>query len=424
MRIAIYVPSWPAKSAANGIVTYGAQMVPALRRRGHDVFVITPYRSSNEKDDSTIDLSSYHRDWSFLERLTSRIVPNGVGFYKATQALASAVRDLVDRYDIELVEIEESFGWSYAISRLHLVPVVVRLHGPWFMTGRFRNAVPTSADINREKYEKRGIESADAVSAPSNYVLQSVKKQFGSSRIEGVVYSNPIEAVRPEQKWKLDDCDRNTLLFVGRFDELKGADLIIKAFAELAGLYPKLNLTFVGPNNGVRGPDGKSLLFEGYTRTFLSEDVLSRVKYKGKITHSDVATLRATHFVTLCASRTEMLPYSVLEAMSFGCPVVASAVGGIPEMIQSGQNGLLFPSQDVPGLVNACRELLEHPSLAARLGEQAWRDCRERYRPDDLAEQAVGMYRQTIERFNYDRGKIARPRAHRSAVNSTRSQAP
>jgi glycosyltransferase involved in cell wall biosynthesis len=85
--------------------------------------------------------------------------------------------------------------------------------------------------------------------------------------------------------------------------------------------------------------------------------------------------------------------------MAYGCPVVATSVGGIPELIHNSQNGLLVPPQDVGALASACRLLLDNPELASRLGKQAWQDCRQRYAPETLALDTVEAYKQARDKF-------------------------
>ena len=77
----------------------------------------------------------------------------------------AAIKDFIDKHGVELLEIEESFGFGYAVSRLNLIPVCVRLHGPWFLTKRYE-------DGRREQLEMRGIETAQVVTSPSPKILE------------------------------------------------------------------------------------------------------------------------------------------------------------------------------------------------------------------------------------------------------------
>ena len=108
--------------------------------------------------------------------------------------------------------------------------------------------------------------------------------------------------------------------------------------------------------------------------------------------------LRYEHFFTIVASQFEILPYAVLEAMSLGCAVIASAVGGIPELITHERNGLLFESQDVAQLVSACRRLLDNPALASSLGSQARKDCIASFNPRQVALRTISAYEVAIEK--------------------------
>ena len=107
--------------------------------------------------------------------------------------------------------------------------------------------------------------------------------------------------------------------------------------------------------------------------------------------------LRTEHFLTIIASQFEILPYAVIEAMSLGCPIVASRVGGIPELIEDQRNGILFQSQDAGELISACRRLLDDHTLASSLGAEARKDCLEFFNARLIATQTVSAYQAAIE---------------------------
>ena len=213
--------------------------------------------------------------------------------------------------------------------------------------------------------------------------------------------SFPIHLKRDPEAgcWSLQTCDSEKLLFVGRFDKLKGADVILDAFARLAETRPGLSLTFIGPDYGMEQPDGTRLLFDQFVRKKLPSFCWARVKFCGSLSHSDVMAIRSKHFLTIIASQYEVFPYSVLEAMSVGCPIVATAVGGIPEMIQNEINGLLVSSHDANALANACEMLLDNHELAARFGRRAWQDCRDFYSPELNARKTAIAYQKVIHEY-------------------------
>jgi glycosyltransferase involved in cell wall biosynthesis len=263
MKIALLVPSWPPGGTANGIVTYASHLVPALRRLGHEVFVLTPHRSADAKDPYTIDLGSFAPVPNVFDRVMFKLIPENAIFNAMISAIGAAISDLVERYQIDVLEMEESFGWSYAISRLKLLPLVVRLHGPWVLNGRFSNSGNwIGQNRRRQKLEGRGIAHAQYITAPSAAVLQAVKDYYRLNLTACSVIPNPIDPAVEAETWNCNACRGDSLLFVGRFDALKGGDLVVRAFGELAATNENLKLTFVGPDAKIRGNDGKNLTFE------------------------------------------------------------------------------------------------------------------------------------------------------------------
>jgi glycosyltransferase involved in cell wall biosynthesis len=401
MRIAFFAPSWPPGHVANGIVTYLSQLVPELRRLGHKVFVITPGKAADCDDPYTIDLQALAPTRTVWDRLRFRLAPEATQFNAMSSMIASVVTKLVEVEKVDVLEMEESFGWSYEVSRRKLLPVVVKLHGPWFLSGKANDDDTDHLNRRRQEWEGRAIQHAQFVTSPSVAVLQAVKSHYDVKLAASRVVPNPVKATTEEKRWNIETCNNERLLFVGRFDQAKGGDLILRAFAQLAMSNPWLKLTFVGPDRGIKRPDGKILSFDKFVRSRFPDACRSRIEFYGQMTHSDVMSLRTRHFSTIVASPYETFPYAVLEAMSLGCPVVATAVGGIPEIIKNLRNGLLVPSQNVEAVAAACQKLLDDRALAVRIGHQAWQDCREFYGSETIAKQTILVYQEAIDSFRF-----------------------
>src|SRR5262245_26406845 len=137
MKIAVCVPSWPPGSAPSGIVTYASELVPALRAQGHEVFVLAGYAPADLSNSYTIDVRRFARAPSIIDRVLLKFAPDVGNFRLSTSKIVSAVRSLLREHTLDVVEIEESFGWSSGLSRSRRLPVVVRLHGPWFVNKQF-----------------------------------------------------------------------------------------------------------------------------------------------------------------------------------------------------------------------------------------------------------------------------------------------
>jgi glycosyltransferase involved in cell wall biosynthesis len=403
MKIAIYVSSWPPGRVASGIVTYTSQLVSSLRAFGHEVYILTP--DAGEKDAYTVDLEEIR--FPLLSRIWQRVqakmssVPH-VGVQRAAK-IAAAIRQLVDEKGIEVFEIEESFGMSTQASRMNIVPISLRLHGPFFLTGYFNDAISAmSFNKGREEQEGRAIKAAHYVTANCGDTLNAVKKHYDVALNDSTIIPTPIISAEKDEIWQLDRCDRNKMLFVGRFDSIKGGDLVLQTFARLAEANPDLMLTFIGPDQGLISENG-TLYFEEFFKQNFPQELRERIDYRGQMSHADLMALRTSHYLTLIAAQYDTMGYMLLEPMSLGCPLITTAVGGIVEVIENERNGLLVRSQDLDAMVEACQRLLDSPELTARVGRQAWLDCYKLYNPNAVATQTVEGYKTAIEAFQAKR---------------------
>jgi glycosyltransferase involved in cell wall biosynthesis len=127
-------------------------------------------------------------------------------------------------------------------------------------------------------------------------------------------------------------------------------------------------------------------------------DLLERLALRLGVRHAvqfagvveDVAAIYRSLDVFLFPSLAEPLGSSLLDAMAYGLPIVALAAGGVPEVVEDGQNGLLVAPDD---FAEAVLRLLEDPALAARLGTAARRTIEERFTARRMVENTLALYR-------------------------------
>ena len=109
-------------------------------------------------------------------------------------------------------------------------------------------------------------------------------------------------------------------------------------------------------------------------------------------TRADVPELLATAHCVLLASDYEGCPLSVLEAMAAGVPVVATAVGGVPEIVADGETGLLTPRGDAQALARALETVLADRDLATRLGAEGRARARRELGRERMGAEVVALY--------------------------------
>jgi glycosyltransferase involved in cell wall biosynthesis len=393
--VALVTPAWPPGLVPNGIVTYGAHIVSALRSRGLDVFVVAGEDTSPQRDPRVSVPAARPRalPWRVLRRVRDVVDPGGLEARRTAFDIAREVRRLHDEHGVELVEMEESFGLCGWVADQCPVPVVARLHGPWFLNGPLLSQERSRGFRTRVAREGRALERVAGISVPSRAVLERTRQHYGKAFQDAEVIPNPVPPVADERRWRAGACEPDTILFVGRFDRIKGADVLIEAFARIRATRARARLVFAGPDGGVTDAQGRrwSLL------TFL-EDRLPReadrtaVQWLGAMPADAIPDLRRRAAVTIVCSRWENFPYSLGEAMAHGCPIVATSTGGIAEMITNAQDGLLVPPGDSAALARATLELLEAPARAAALGGRAAETSMRLLAPETIGRETDAFY--------------------------------
>lgn len=152
---------------------------------------------------------------------------------------------------------------------------------------------------------------------------------------------------------------------IGHAVPVKGWDVLVRAFGQVAGEFPQAQLALVGStdDNGERdfGQAIRALVHE--------KGLAARVRFLGH--RCDIPACLAGSGVFVLPSRSEGQPLALMEAMAAGRPCIAAAVGGVPETITHGENGLLFERENVEQLTDRLRSVLADASLRRRLGAAA-----------------------------------------------------
>lgn len=396
MHIALWSPAWPLEKHHNGIVTYVHWMKRELSRQGHRVSVFTS-GAREEGDGADVHRAARGFVGSAARRVAGRLFSADSDVFGWGQLAAEAILRVHRSHPIDIIEMEESFGWSATVAKVTSIPMLVKLHGPAFLS-LVQEELDTAFGRERVKREGLALEEAEAIAAPSDYTLTQTIKRYGLRTPIALQIVNPMTAEATLPLWNSATCDRNTLLFVGRFDSLKGGDLVVEAFALLAATRPKLRLIFIGPDRGLLQPDGTRKSITEFLAATVPAQLRNRIDVRGALSQKEVTTLRPGAAVTMLASRSESQGYTALEAMLQGCPVVSSDAGGCAENIEHGRTGLLARSGDATDLAAQLARILNDPSAAAAMGAEARRYVVENHAAERVAAQSLALYRRVIER--------------------------
>jgi glycosyltransferase involved in cell wall biosynthesis len=242
---------------------------------------------------------------------------------------------------------------------------------------------------------------ADCIIANSNAVREWLHKQ-GLGRYDIQVIPNGITMPAPRRndepgairsEFKIDPkCP--LIAVVGRLVRTKGLEFFLDAAANIASRFPSVRFLVVGEAN-----------IEPSYRLELEERAQSlnlngRLIFTGQ--RNDVPLIMREIDISVQPSLSESFSNSLLESMANGLPVVATKVGGNPEVVSDGENGLLVPAADSAALSRAMAQLLESPELAQRLGKAAREKVAREYSLECLLQRTENLYVTLVERRGLD----------------------
>ena len=237
-------------------------------------------------------------------------------------------------------------------ARAWQIPWSLTLHGP----GEFHDQTPAWL------HEK--ILSATRIFAISSYTRSQVLRLSPEAESKTFVLRLGVEPALLAQPLAAPGSTPASapleILCTGRLVSAKGQRILLQAFAALPQR-DSLRLVFIG-----NGPDRDSLHSLAATL-----GIAHQVEWTGALDHAATLDRVARAQLFVLASFAEGLPVALMEAMALGVPCISTFIAGIPELIRSGENGLLVPAGNVPALTAAMRQLLDDPDLRRRFAEHA-----------------------------------------------------
>jgi len=287
------------------------------------------------------------------------------------------VRDIMREGGHNLIETHGYKGHliGYCLSRFHGVPWVAVAHG-WTAENwkiEIYNAL--------ERFLLKRADAAVAVSPPLFETLTALRKKPSAREHTHLVF-NAIDLQEPPQRQLAEET--LTLGVIGRFSPEKGQDVMLDALPAVIAEHPKLRLRIIG---------------DGQERPALE----ARAEQLGLKDHvvftgwrSDMPAQYAQLDALVLSSRSEGLPFAVLEAMSYGLPVIATRVGAIDHVIDEGKTGWIVEPGNPAALGRGINAALADLAEFSRVGEAGRASLHPRFSPDERARSMHALYSELV----------------------------
>ena len=367
MRILHVLTAFP-RAQGDVIVPWLVALLKRLQAEGHDVEVFTSaYRGGGNDSFEGIPVHRFRYFFARWEDLThDEATPDRMRrslLYKILPLFyilggLLGIRRLARRRQYDIIHVHwpvphALFGWMATRSSRERP----RLITTWY--GVELRWVQSSLPWLRG-FVRWALRISDSIVAISSYTAREIAR-FAKVPVEVIPYTLPF--AEGESKARLPRSGGFQVLFVGRLVERKGVKHLIKAIALMP---PELGARLVVIGDG---PE-RAVLERGIGDSGLG----SRVEFRGRVSDEELRATYASSDVLVLPSildargDTEGLGVVLLEAMSYGVPVVASDIGGITDIVEHNKSGLLVPPGDAAALAEALEQLARDASLARRLG--------------------------------------------------------
>ena len=291
------------------------------------------------------------------------------------------------RLRIDILHVHHVPLWQciWPAVRIARIPVVV-------LTEHAKYSISRSEKL--QEGVRRAAQLVDCFTAVSEDLRNYFVKEIGVQEKSITVIPNGTDTSRfaPGPRNQVleyflpDQFDGKVLLSVGRLTEAKDQFTLLSAMEILKEQGRNVHLILIG--------DGE--MREQLEREIVQKKLTNCIHMTGS--RSDVDQFLPGVDAFVLSSKREGFPMSILEAMAAGLPVIATKVGGIPEVIQDGKNGILVPSQDPASLANAICRVLDDSEYAGNLGQEARLTIEKNYSLKTITDAYTKLYLSLIKR--------------------------
>jgi len=404
----VLILNGPMTPPFGGVATLLDHQLPHLALAGHEVHTLMApgYAAPGTYADREalgvhVDFGTAGR-WPRLRSLLRRL-PTVYGWWRESKLPASRFRRIALGAAVWL-PVAERIIRERDIA--YDMPWIQGLAGAWlkerygckFVFTNFGEVLPHTGELQHHDPDgeplrplvQRVFRTADRIFSVSYHCAREVAHSGFPSKTVGCIYGGvdlseftPGEGTAEERN-RLGEGPGPRILFLGQVRERKGPHTLVEAMAKVHAAVPDAQCAIVGPDHGV----GEAL------RARISELGLEQVvRLTGPITGSVADLYRACDiFVFPSLTNIECLGLSTIQAMACAKAVVASRVGGVPEVVSHERTGLLFAAGDPGELGDAVIRFCREPELRTRLGAAARQESIDRFDRGAYADQVLALY--------------------------------
>ena len=307
---------------------------------------------------------------------------------------------LITEEEIDVIEAQEYEAPLYyfqlrraiGLGPIRQPPTIVHLHSPTWTIAKSNEWLPDDLSvIAATRLEEFSIKAADGLICPSRYLTNAVHRHYGLQQESINVIPYPVIGLskldRVPSVW-----NKGSICYIGRLEPRKGVIEWIRAAVCAAEIHSELTFDFVGENVLRNGRKSGQSVING----LIPKHLRSRFRFHGHQPRSSLPKFLIRARIAVVPSRWENFPNTCIEAMSSGLPVIATATGGMAEMVENGRTGWIASTANA--LTDAIfRALSCSAAQLEEMGEAASSSIREQCDPQRVFEAQLAVRKTCIK---------------------------
>src|SRR5659263_71904 len=390
-----------SKDCNGGICRYTYDLAHELTKSGNEVHVITKSENNHGyeyKDEKVFVHKIIPESIDFLDLSPGMNISKKNLSYSYSACLK--LLELIDKCGIQIVEGPLWDAESFVFSLLKNIPLVVRIETPLFKVAEIQRWAITK-DLKLANWiEGEAAKRADKVIAISNNIGTLISNHHNIAKDDIELCPPGIELPNKELIINRQEDRRFNVLFVGRLEKRKGVETLFKVMPVILEKFPETEFYLVGSDTNL-APGGES--YKKYLLKILDNKFHKNVTFVGYVDDVELKNYYKICDIFVAPSIYESFGLIFLEAMAWEKPVIGCNVGGIPEIVEDGKDGILIQPDDENALSRAIVKLLTDEELRIRMGENGRKKVEDKFTTIKMAERTYNIYKNILESYKIQR---------------------
>jgi glycosyltransferase involved in cell wall biosynthesis len=399
LNICIIAREYPPETLWGGIGTFTYNLAHGLNEIGHRVDVLAfTFGSESTIDDNGVTIHRipspklpFSRK-SYWDLVGSALFPFA---FLYSYKIRNKINDLSVNRKYDVLDFPEHIGEGFFTILSNRYPSLVRLYTPLSLIGE----LGLNRSTNKVDYflfglmEKYSIKKGTIVNSPSKALATLVGKKFKIKRTIDLIY-NPIDTSKFLPKDGRQIGDKIKVLFIGRLSDRKGVHVLARAIPKVLKINSNFEFTIIGGDD--KGVDGFESMKDFMNNIFDKNGVTNCVILKGVVPYEELPNVYNNADISVVPSLYDNSPYTCLEAMSCGLPVISTSSGGMPEYIDDNVNGKIVPPGDIDALAAAILWFAKDTGRIVEFGNRAREKSILEFRRGAVAGKISKLYQESI----------------------------